>query len=147
LSKIDPRLHLERLAKLHQVAAEGSGRNLFQFGPPPPPPQSKVVAKLPNEIEPVVTDNRPVAPPLPPVAPPPPPPPFKYYGFVTVRTTGRKTAFLLEGDESYKATEGELVKKRYRVVRIGVNSVILEDTELKRQFTLPLAEDAGANAG
>ena len=147
LSKIDPQLHLELLAKLHEVAAEGSGRNLFQFGPPPPPPAAKASAKLPNAIEPVITDNRPAAPPLPPVAPPAPPPPFKYYGVTTERLTGRKTAFFLEGDEIYRAAEGELVKKRYRVVRIGVNSVVLEDIELKRQSTLQLAEDAGANAG
>jgi hypothetical protein len=33
------------------------------------------------------------------------------------------------------------------VVRIGVNSVVLEDTQEKRQSTLQLAEDAGGNAG
>jgi len=33
------------------------------------------------------------------------------------------------------------VKKRYRVVRIGVNSVLMEDTESKRQQSLPLAEE------
>jgi hypothetical protein len=147
LSKIDPQLHLELLAKLHEVSADGSGRNLFQFGPPPPPPQTKVAAKLPNEIEPIVGQKPPLAPPLPPAPLPPPPLPFKYYGVTTERVTGRKTAFFLEGDEIYKAAEGELVKKRYRVVRIGVNSVVLEDTELKRQSTLQLADDAGANAG
>jgi hypothetical protein len=147
LSQIDPRLHLELLAKLRDVADQGNGRNLFQFGPPPPPPGAKLNAKLPNVIEPVLTDNRPVAPPLPAAAPPPPPPPFKYYGVITDRVTGRKTAFFLEGEEIYKAAEGEMVKKRYRVVRFGVSSVVLEDTELKRQSTLQLAEDAGANAG
>ena len=35
LSKIDPQLHLELLAKLHDVSADSNGRNLFQFGPPP----------------------------------------------------------------------------------------------------------------
>jgi hypothetical protein len=144
-NKIDPRLHLELLAKLQKVADEGNGRNLFQFGPPPPPKDT--AAKLPKEVEPVVTLKAPVAPPLAGAAAPAPPPPFKYYGFVTERATGRKTAFFMEGDENYKAAEGELVKKRYRVVRIGVNSVVLEDTQEKRQSTLQLAEDAGGNAG
>jgi hypothetical protein len=144
LSKIDPQLHLELLAKLQKVADEGSGRNLFQFGPPPPPPEKKGAgSKLPGGDEPKVPP-RPVAPPPPATPPPPPPPPFKYYAFTTERRTGRKTAFFLEGDEIYKAAEGELVKKRYRVVRIGVNSVVLEDTELKRQSTLQLVEDANA---
>jgi len=35
--KIDPRIKTYLLAKLQQVPAAGSGRNLFQFGPPPPP--------------------------------------------------------------------------------------------------------------
>ena len=144
LSRIDPQLHLELLAKLQKVAEEGSGRNLFQFGPPPPPPEKKgTAAKLPGGDEPRVAP-RPVAPPPPSAPPPPPPPPFKYYAVVTERRTGRKTALFLEGDEIYRAAEGELVKKRYRVVRIGLNSVVLEDTELKRQSTLPLVEDANA---
>jgi hypothetical protein len=144
LSRIDPQLHLELLAKLQKVAEEGSGRNLFQFGPPPPPPEKKGAdSKLPGGPEPIVPRG-PVTP-LPTAAPPPPPPPpFKYYAVLTERRTGRKTAFFLEGDEIYKAAEGELVKKRYRVLRIGVNSVVLEDTELKRQSTLPLVEDANA---
>jgi hypothetical protein len=29
------------------------------------------------------------------------------------------------------AAEGELIKKRYRLVQINVNSVIMEDTEFK----------------
>jgi len=146
LSKIDPQLHLELLAKLHEVAAEGNGRNLFQFGPPPPPPAPKSAAKLPDVPEPKVTPSQPAPPSLPPAPPPAPPPPFKYYGVTTERLTGRKTAFFLEGDEIYRAAEGELVKKRYRVVRIGVNSVVLEDIERKSQSTLQLAEDAGGNA-
>jgi hypothetical protein len=146
LTKIDPQLHLELLAKLQKVADDSSGRNLFQFGPPPPPPAAKVDPRLkgPEPKVPEVASPAP-APPMTQPAPPPPPPPFKYYGFVTERATGRKTAFFMEGDENYKAAEGELVKKRYRVVRIGVSSVVLEDTELKRQSTLQLAEDAAAN--
>jgi len=143
LSRIDPQLHLELLAKLQKVADEGSGRNLFQFGPPPPPPEKKGAgSKLPGGAEPIVGSKPPAAPSLP--AAPPPPPPFKYYGVITDRLTGLKPAFFLEGDDIYKAAEGELVKKRYRVVRIGVNSVVLEDTELKRQSTLQLVEDANA---
>jgi hypothetical protein len=146
LSKIDPQLHLELLAKLQKVAEEGGGRNLFQSAPPPPPPEKKGAgSKSLDGSEPIVPGQKlPAAPSLPSTPPPPPPPPFKYYGVITERLTGRKTAFFLEGDDIYKAAEGELVKKRYRVVRIGVNSVVLEDTELKRQSTLQLAEDANA---
>ena len=46
-----------------------------------------------------------------------------------------------ETSEISVAAEGDTVKKRYRVVRIGVNSVLMEDTESKRQQSLPLTED------
>ena len=36
--------------------------------------------------------------------------------------------------------EGDLVKNRYKIVRIGVNSVIVEDIQFKSQQTLPLEE-------
>ena len=37
---------------------------------------------------------------------------------------------------------GELVKKRYKVVRIGVNSVVVEDTQFKNhQQTLVLQQE------
>ena len=42
--------------------------------------------------------------------------------------------------------EGQIVKKRYRVVRINSDSVVLEDVELKREQTLKIAEDAGGTA-
>jgi hypothetical protein len=40
------------------------------------------------------------------------------------------------------AAEGETLKRRYRVVRINPTSVVMEDTEVKKQQTLPLAEEA-----
>ena len=47
-----------------------------------------------------------------------------------------------EGDEILTANEGEVIKHKYRIVRIGVNSVVVEDTDTKSQQTLPLAEEA-----
>jgi hypothetical protein len=43
------------------------------------------------------------------------------------------------------AAEGEMVKKRYRVVQIGVNSVVMEDTQFKnnRQTLILQQEQAG----
>jgi hypothetical protein len=145
LTKVDPTLHLELLAKLQAAAPEEGGRNLFQFGAPPPPPEAKTAAKLGPEPV-VIPQPKPVAPaaPAPVSAPPPPPIPLKYYGSSKARANGRKAAFFLDGDNILIATEGELLQKRYRVVRIGDNSVVLEDTQLKREQSLPLAEDANA---
>ena len=57
-----------------------------------------------------------------------------------------KRAFFLDGEDIIIAGEGDLIKKRYKIVRIGVNSAVVEDTEFKsnNQQTLPLeAEMAG----
>jgi hypothetical protein len=136
---IDPILRLDLLAKVQGVEPAGGSRNLFQFGPLP------VKAEVLKGPEPKVVPQpvvRVAADPAKPAGPPPPPPiNLKYYGFSTARNNGRKTAFFLDGDEISVAAEGDTVKKRYRVVRIGVNSVVMEDTESKRQQSLPLTEE------
>ena len=135
---IDPILRLDLLAKVQAVVLAGGSRNLFQYGPLPVKdalkgPEPKVV---PQPVAPVLkADDQPKP------IPPPPPINLKYYGFSTGRVNGKKTAFFLDGEEISVAAEGETVKKRYRVVRIGVNSVLMEDTESKRQQSLPLTED------
>lgn len=134
---IDPILRLDLLAKVQGVEPAGGSRNLFQYGPPPVKaalkgPEPKVI---PQPVVPVTDAAKAAGP------PPPPPITLKYYGFSTARNNGRKVAFFLDGDEISVAGEGETVKKRYRVVRIGVNSVLMEDTESKRQQSLPLTEE------
>jgi len=139
---IDPILRLDLLAKVQGVELAGGSRNLFQFSTPPlkveapKGPEPKVVPKPGSPVAQAGAD------PAKPAGPPPPPPiNLKYYGFSTARNNGRKTAFFLDGDEISVAAEGDTVKKHYRVVRIGVNSVLMEDTESKRQQSLPLTEE------
>lgn len=139
---IDPTLRLDLLAKVQAVNIEGGRRNLFAAGAPPPPP-------LPPEpavrVGPGSKMAGPVLPPPPPPAPLPPQAPpinLKYYGYSSARGDNRKHAFFLDGDDILVAAEGETVKKRYRVVRIGVNSVVMEDTQFKHEQTLPLQEEA-----
>jgi hypothetical protein len=136
---VDPTLHLELLQKLQEAASDSGGRNLFQYGQAPPPPQTaEQIAKL-NHPEPVVVPQpQNVAPPGPPPPPPPPPISIKYYGLSTARANGKKVAFFMDGENILLAGEGETLQKRYRVVKIGVNSVVLEDTQLKREQTIPL---------
>jgi hypothetical protein len=140
---VDPALGLHWLAKLKEVEPSANGRNLFQFGAPPPAEK-----KLP--AEPVVKVARFVGPtylpPPPPPGPkpeaPPRPVPYKYYGYATARVNGKRTAFFLDGDEIFLAKEGDVLKKRFRVVRLNATSVVMEDMDDKRQQTVPLAEEA-----
>jgi hypothetical protein len=146
-STIDPTLRLDLLAKVQSVEPEQSLRNIFQYGAPPP---SKVV-DLPKT--PKIALNTPPPPPPPPTGPVKPPAPqatpltFKYYGFKTSKVTGRKEAFLLDGDEIIIAGENDAVKGgRYRIVRIGPNTITIEDTQSKTNQTLTLQEEAAAAA-
>ena len=144
LSEVDPTLHLELLAKVQNVKLDGGQRNLFQFGEAP---------RLAGD-EPKIVPKRPAMGPDPPPAPPPPPGPppvvppppitMKYYGLATKRIDGKKTGFFLDGEEIILATEGMVVKKRYKIVRINAESVVLEALEFKnQQQTVKIAEDAG----
>ena len=65
---------------------------------------------------------------------------MKYYGFQGGPRQASKRAFFLEGDEIRIASEGELIGKRYKVVRIGLTSAVVEDTQQSYEQTLPLEE-------
>ena len=143
VSKIDPSLHLDLLAKVKEVPLSGGSRSLFEFAPPPAPPPPEV-AKIYPKVGPVP----PPPPPPPPVAaakPPPPPIPLKFYGYSgTARSAGIRSAFFLDGEDIVIAKEADLIRNRYKIVRIGVNSAIVEDTTNKNEQTLPLIEELGS---
>ena len=119
-AEIDPAELKVRLEAL-QATREGFGdgeRNPFRFRPPPTPPP-------PPKLPPVTMPAGPVGPPPPPPPPPIPPVPLKFMG--TVEKPGLTLAALTDCKGfSYAAREGELVDGRYRLVKIQVESVILE---------------------
>jgi hypothetical protein len=137
---IDPTLRLDLLAKLKTVNPDVGTRSLFEISAAPP-------AAVINEKEPAkIAIVRPFFGPQPPkpVVPPPdpkaPPIPLKFYGFVNKTKVGDKRAFFLDGEDIVIAAEGDMIKKRYKIVRIGISSAVVEDTEFKsnNQQTLPL---------
>jgi hypothetical protein len=144
---IDPTLRLDLLAKLKDVTPEAGTRSIFEIAAAPPVPAALTVpepAKIavtrpfigPVQPKPAAAPPEPKAPPI----------PLKFYGFVNKNKAGDKRAFFLDGEDIVIAGEGDMIKKRYKIVRIGVNSAVVEDTEFKtnNQQTLPLeAELAG----
>jgi len=140
---IDPTLRLDLLSKVQSVDATTGIRNLFQFttaaalaaarNPEPAP----IVPQKPQTVA-----LAPTGPPPVPGKPSPPPINLKYFGYTALRQGGTKRAFFIDGDEILIGTEGELVKRRYRVLRIGVNSVVVEDTQFNNTQTLTLPEEA-----
>ena len=143
--KIDPTLKLELFAKVQQVGLTGGTRNLFQFSQEAP----KEVAKLAGP-EPIVALHKfygpkPPAPPPPPPGPPPPPPiTVKFYGFSQASVNGKRMGYFMDGDEILLAGEGDTLERKYRVVRIGPASVVLEDLNAKREQSVPLTAEGPA---
>jgi len=141
VSRIDPTLKLDLMAKLRDLPLEVGERSVFDFGAPPkpktpPPPVEPIKPVTP----PPTTAEAPPAP-VTPVKPPPPPIPLKFYGYVNASRGGLRQAFFLDGDDIFVAGENDVIRNRYKVVRIGVNSAVVEDTTNKNQQTLPLIEE------
>ena len=121
-----------RLDALQQPPPQPSGaeRNPFRFQPKPPPPPPASAFKPPP---------LPVGPQLPPqpTAPIGPPPiPLKYFGFFDGRPG--KIAGLTDGRDVFKGREGDIIDGRYRIVKIGVESIVMEYVDGRGRQTIPL---------
>jgi len=149
---IDPTLRLELLAKVQNVQPEEATRNLFQYGTPVAVAATAKAIPLPTNVPKIPIANQPgrgASAPPPPSGPPPTPSApamtFKYYGYKVSKADGRKQAFLLDGDDIFIAGENDQVKSaRYKVVKIGVSSITIEDTQFKSSQTIQLTPEAVA---
>lgn len=145
---VDPSLRVDLLAQLAKVQITGGMRSLFDFSnvPSTATPVAKIipVPKKPVTPKPFIGPmNEPPPTPKPPPPPPPqaPPIPLRFYGFTSAPRGAAKRAFFLDGDEIVVAGEGDLIKRRYKVIRIGLSNVTMEDTQFKQQQTLPIVPD------
>jgi hypothetical protein len=128
-----PDVHLEALEAKHPKPG-AADRNLFRFKPkaPPPPP--------PSATRPV--DAVPVAPAIPSGPPPPPPAPpitVKLIG-VLDRADKTKVAVLSDGlGQPQIGKEGEVVFGRYRILKIGVESIDMAYLDGRGRQTIRLS--------
>jgi hypothetical protein len=141
ISRIDPALRLDLLARARSAEAPGGARSLFEFGQAPAPPPPKVPDIVPTAPKQTITETKAPESTEPPKPPPPPPITLKFYGYAGTAQSGQRRAFFLDGEEIFVAAENELVRGRYKIIRIGVNSAVVEDTVNKNQQTLPLVEE------
>lgn len=116
---LDPTLQLDLLAAVEQTQYEGNGRNIFVSQPDP--------VEIPKPVARANTDpaSQPDAYRLPPV-PPPTPIPLKFFGFAS-KVGEQKKIFLSQGEDVWVAGEGEIINRRYKVIRISPNSVEMQD--------------------
>ena len=126
LSNLDPTLRLDLLEAARAVEYAGSSRNIFEAYVPPPPPPAPVP---PPEIAPLA-----------PAKPPAPQAPLKFYG--TTEGPGKpRRAFLIDGEENiFIAQQGEIVATFYKITRIGVTSLEMEDTRTQQPLQLSLED-------
>jgi hypothetical protein len=118
-----------RLEALKQppTPPEDPARNPFRFYvKPPPPPPPRVVAPPPQPVNP---------------GPPPPPPvpaiPLKFIG--TLEQGGKKVAIFSDGRGlPLWGREGEPILGQYRIVKIGVESVVMEYQDGRGRQTIPM---------
>jgi hypothetical protein len=100
---------------------EENTRNPFRFRPKPAPPPSAAIIK--QQQQGAAAEQAASGP----VEPPPPPRiPLKYIGDMTdPKNPGKKIAILSDGRGPIYGREGEVIEGRYRIVRIGVESIEL----------------------
>lgn len=128
-NSLDPRLRLDLLKLSEDTQYKGAGRNIFRAD-----------AEIPKPVENPVKQAANTPPPPPPVPTGPPPPPpinLKFFGFAS--GSGEPTkVFLGSGDDVFVAGEGEVVNRRYKVVKINPKSVEIEDLLSNNRQTIPL---------
>lgn len=116
---LDPTLRLDLLAAVEQTQYRGNGRNIFvsQAEAIPEPIRSGVTDQQKKAEEDAYRT---------PQVQPPPQIPLRFYGFASEPGEPKKI-FLSLGEDVFVAGEGEIVDRRYKVIRISPNSVEIQD--------------------
>jgi hypothetical protein len=127
-AQLDPTLRMEAMLVTESLAYSGSGRNIFSA--------TSVPVDIPKPIAPVRPKPGPPPPPPPPPGPPPPID-LKFFGTAT-GADGKRQAFLLHGDDVFLASDGDIVQRKYKVVSVSANSILVEDMANNNRQTLPL---------
>ena len=123
---LDPTLRYDFLKSSEDTVYSGRGRNIFQAQVDIPKP---IRALRPG----------PVAPQPAPGPPPPPPINLKFFGFAN-KPGEPKKVFLSQGEDVFIAAEGDIVDRRYRVLRISPVSVEVEDVLNSNRQSIPLTQ-------
>jgi hypothetical protein len=81
----------------------------------------------------------PAPPPVPQGPPPPPPINLKFFGFAN-KPGEPKKIFLSQGEDVFIAGEGDIVDRRYKILRITPVSVEVEDVLNNNRQSIPLTQ-------
>ena len=115
-----PRIDLARLESPKGEAAAGR-RDLFDYGVPPPPPPTP--PPPPPVFQPPVT----AGPPTGPMSVPQALLNVRYVGAIEDKRGLKVAVFLTDRDEVLTGQAGQVVGNRFRIVRIGLESVDIQE--------------------
>lgn len=127
--RLDPTLDMKLLAQSEEIKYAGNGRNIFVAGS---------VATIEKPKANGATDQN-AGLHMPPPIPPPPPITLKFFGFAN-KPGEAKRVFLSQGEDVWIAGEGDVVNRRYRVLRISPNAVEMEDVLNNNRQSIPLTQ-------
>lgn len=133
-------VRLDRL-DLHRREPGESSRDPFRFRsepPPPPPPAAGTTAPPAGGLAGGSATGEGGQPLQPPPPPPPPPIALKFIGVVS-REAKTRIAVLSDGKFVFHGREGDIIEGRYRVVRIGEESVQMEYLDGRGRQTIRLS--------
>ena len=131
--RLDPTLDLRRLAETEQTKYTGTGRNIFVA-------QAEAIPQPVAKVQ--IEETGPVGPPTPPPPPPPPPINLKFFGFAN-KPGEPKKIFLSQDGDVFIAVEGDIVNRRYKIIRITPTSVEVEDVLYNNRQSIPLTQAPG----
>jgi hypothetical protein len=126
---LDPTLRYDWLRASEDTKYAGVGRNIFKAEEEIPQPKTNGTTDVANAPPPTG----------PPQPPPPPPITLKFFGFAS-KPGEPKKIFLSQGEDIFLASEGDIVNRRYRVLRISPMSVEIEDVLNNNRQSIPLTQ-------
>jgi hypothetical protein len=124
-----PDVHLDALegGRPKPVATE---RDLFRFKPKPPPPPPPPRTTKPAETP--VPTGPPPPPPLPPIA-------LKFIGVLEAPERPGRIAILSDGRDVFHGREGDIIEGRYRILKIGAESIDMAYLDGRGRQTIRLS--------
>lgn len=126
-----PDVRLESLNRPRPKPGDAD-RNLFRFKPRVTPPSAPPAGSRPGPPPPSASNGPPSAPQASPI-------PLKFIGILEVPGQSQRVAVLSDPRGVYHGREGDIIEGRYRILRIGSESIELAHLDGRTRQTLRLS--------
>ncbi len=133
----NPHIRLEDIDRTRRAEYKASGINPFSAVAAPAP---RIVQQAGPEFKKYGPEPKKPDPPLPPLTLPPN---VKFYGYGSGLNGASRRAYFYDGEEVQILGEGDVLLKRFRIIRIGNASLEFAEISTNRVGTAPLDEQAG----